>query len=155
MQLRSQPPRDPVLIASLLCLWEASVRATHHFLTETDIQMLIPLVREGLAHIPVLVLAVHSEKPERGEAIRAFMGLDGSRLEMLFVDPEARGQGIGKALVHHAIGLGVREVCVNEQNPAARGFYAHLGFVVVKRTPLDEQGNPFPLLYMERSSQDT
>lgn len=42
----------------------------------------------------------------------------------------------------------VQEVCVNEQNPAARGFYKHLGFAVYRRTPLDEQGGPFPLLYL-------
>ncbi len=44
-----------------------------------------------------------------------------------------------------------REVTVNEQNPQALGFYQHLGFAVYKRTALDEQGNPYPLLYMRRS----
>lgn len=38
---------------------------------------------------------------------------------------------------------------VNEQNPQARGFYEHMGFEVYKRTDHDEQGNPWPLLYME------
>lgn len=31
---------------------------------------------------------------------------------------------------------------------AGRGFYEHMGFQVYKRTDLDEQGNPYPLLYM-------
>ena len=39
-------------------------------------------------------------------------------------------------------------VTVNEQNAEAAGFYGHMGFKVYKRTPLDEQGNPYPLLYM-------
>ncbi|WP_418401612.1 hypothetical protein [Anaerotignum lactatifermentans] len=39
---------------------------------------------------------------------------------------------------------------VNEQNPQAIGFYEHMGFSVYKRTDLDEQGNPYPLLYMCR-----
>ena len=36
---------------------------------------------------------------------------------------------------------------MNEQNPQARGFYEHMGFQVYKRTELDEQGNPYPLIY--------
>ena len=37
---------------------------------------------------------------------------------------------------------------IKEQNPQAKGFYEHMGFQVYKRTDLDEQGNPYPLLYM-------
>ena len=44
----------------------------------------------------------------------------------------------------------VERLTVNEQNPQARGFYEHMGFHVYKRTELDEQGNPYPLLYMRR-----
>ena len=29
--------------------------------------------------------------------------------------------------------------------------YEHLGFVTYKRTDLDEEGNPYPLLYMKRT----
>ena len=43
-------------------------------------------------------------------------------------------------------------LAVNEQNPQARGFYEHMGFRVYKRTDLDEQGNPYPLLYMRRQT---
>ena len=46
----------------------------------------------------------------------------------------------------------VNDLAVNEQNPNAKGFYEHLGFTVYKRTELDEQGNPYPLLYMKRKS---
>ena len=42
----------------------------------------------------------------------------------------------------------VNEVTVNEQNPQAIGFYEHLGFCTYKRTELDEEGSPYPLLYM-------
>ena len=44
---------------------------------------------------------------------------------------------------------GLRELTVNEQNPQAVGFYEHLGFITYKRTDYDEQGNPYPLLYMK------
>ena len=33
--------------------------------------------------------------------------------------------------------------------PQAKGFYEHMGFKVYKRNELDEQGNPYPILYMK------
>ena len=45
---------------------------------------------------------------------------------------------------------GIWRLTVNEQNPQFRGFYEHMGFRVYKRTELDEQGNLYPLLHMER-----
>ena len=44
-----------------------------------------------------------------------------------------------------------QEVSVYEQNPQAVGFYEHLGFQTYKRTECDEEGNPYPLLYMKRN----
>ena len=41
------------------------------------------------------------------------------------------------------------EVVVNEPNPSARGFYEHVGFAVCGRSERDEQGGPFPILYMK------
>ena len=48
----------------------------------------------------------------------------------------------------------IREVTVNEQNPQAVGFYRHMGFSVFGRTDTDDQGAPYPLLYMERRGPD-
>ena len=42
---------------------------------------------------------------------------------------------------------GVTSVDVNEQNPAALKFYRKHGFAVDGRSPLDDQGNPFPILH--------
>lgn len=44
-----------------------------------------------------------------------------------------------------------QKVTVNEQNPQAVGFYEHLGFQTYKRTECDEEGNPYPLIYMKRN----
>ena len=43
----------------------------------------------------------------------------------------------------------MNELAVNEDNPQARGFYEHMGFKIYKRSPLDEQGNLYPILYMK------
>ena len=37
---------------------------------------------------------------------------------------------------------------MNEQNPQAVGFYEHMGFQTYRRTDRDEEGGPYPLLYM-------
>lgn len=78
------------------------------------------------------------------------MGTENRRLEMLSISPTERGKGIGKQLVQYGIkGFNINEVTVNKQNPQAVGFYEHIGFKTYKRTDLDEQGNPYPLLYMK------
>ena len=83
-----------------------------------------------------------------------FAGIDGDMLEMLFVAPDLRGRGVGSLLLDRAFARGVRRVDVNEQNPQAIGFYEHMGFQTYRRTERDEQGGPYPLLYMRRVLPD-
>lgn len=84
---------------------------------------------------------------------RGFMGINGKKLEMIFLDPKHFSQGIGAALVKAAISkYGVNNVDVNEDNPKALRFYEHMGFEVVSRSPLDEQGQPFHILSMQLKS---
>ena len=79
------------------------------------------------------------------------MGIAETTLEMLFLAPEMRGKGIGKALLQYGIeNYTVNELCVNEQNPQAKGFYEHMGFEIYQRSPLDSQGSPYPILHMQR-----
>ncbi len=50
-------------------------------------------------------------------------------LEMLFVDPEQRGKGIGRGFLGNVIDeLDARQVDVNEQNSQSTGLYRHIGF---------------------------
>lgn len=141
--ITTNPDRTDILIDALTTLWEASVRATHHFLTEEDIQKITPFVKKGLSGVETLVVAYDNDR------LVAFMGIDTDKIEMLFVSPDCLGKGIGKELAELGIAqYGVRYVDVNEQNPQAAGFYRHIGFEVFERTELDEQGNPFPILKM-------
>ena len=55
------------------------------------------------------------------------------------------GAETGFAAIHAG---GVRYVNVNEQNPAALGFYRHMGFVVTGRSAIDGQDRPFSLLHL-------
>ncbi len=133
------------MIQQLLEVWEQSVRATHLFLSDSEINHIkeyVPRALEGIAH---LVIA----KQEGASA--AFMGIADGTLEMLFIAPKERGKGLGKQLLCYGMEhYAVRKLAVNEQNPQARGFYEHMGFAVYKRTETDEQGDPYPLLYMCR-----
>lgn len=138
--------RTPERMEKLLSVWEDSVRATHRFLSAAEIEQIkdfVPQAMQGVAHLIV------AEK-EPGVPV-AFMGLEDERLEMLFIGPEERGKGLGKTLLQYGLqNYDLQELTVNEQNPQAVGFYEHLGFRTYKRTDLDEQGHPYPLLYMRR-----
>ena len=124
-------------------LWEASVRATHHFLPEAMIHQYRPLILNEYLHLVDLYTW------REGGQILGFLGLAGHKVEMLFIHPAARGQGIGRQLMNYAIQQhGVYEVDVNEQNEQAVGFYLRLGFEVINRSPLDAQGQPFPILHL-------
>lgn len=130
----------------LLEIWEASVRATHHFLTEADILFFKNIIREYKAFEQVALVVARDEH----QRILGFMGTADGKLEMLFLDPAHRNKGIGKRLLQHAINeLGIRKVDVNEQNNYAKTFYEKAGFRTVARSEKDGTGKPFPLLHME------
>ena len=129
----------------LIEIWEASVRATHDFLQEEDIVTLKPLILEQYFDAVDLKCA----KAKDGE-ILGFCGVHEGNIEMLFISPKTRGTGVGAQLTDYAIKhQGATKVDVNEQNKQALGFYEHVGFNVVGRSPLDGQGKPYPLLHME------
>ena len=146
MKITEAENRTPELINQLLEVWEDSVRATHLFLSDDEIKSIkeyVPQALNGIAHL--LVAQDGSGCPA------AFRGMEDGSLEMLFVAPEERGKGLGKRLIQYGIeNYAVKRLAVNEQNPQAKGFYEHMGFQVYKRTDFDEQGKPYPLLYMRR-----
>ena len=147
IRLARAPDRD-----RLLELWERSVRATHDFLGDGDIEGLRPLVAAALASdaLDWCVLVESSDAPI------GFLGTADDRIEALFIDPAHHGRGGGRLLVAHAQRLvaGSLAVDVNEQNEGARAFYERLGFAVVGRSPLDAGGRPFPILHMRRAAPD-
>ena len=123
-------------------VWEASVRATHDFVSESDIALFRPMVRQSFGEVEQLAVL----RDDDGLLV-GFAGVVDRKLEMLFLDPTVRGQGGGKLLLQHAVAeFEATSLDVNEQNPQAIGFYLHNGFEVTGRSPLDGLGKPYPLL---------
>jgi putative acetyltransferase len=128
-------------------LWERSVRATHQFLKEEDILYFKPLVRNQYLGM-VKLYCIRNE-----DRIKGFLGLSDDKIEMLFIEPEFRGKGIGSQLLKFAINeLGFSQVDVNEQNTAALAFYKRYGFEVVGRTEKDATGRDYPILNLAINS---
>ena len=116
------------LIQSLLKVWEKSVRATHLFLSESEIINIKEYVPQALSNIENLVIA-----RDKNNTVVAFMGIEKESLEMLFITPEERGKGLGKQLIQYGIEhYSIKRLAVNEQNPKAKGFYEHMGSQVYK-----------------------
>ena len=130
---------------TLAAIWLASVKATHDFLCEGDVEFYYDkILRE---YMPSMEL--YAAKDNTGK-LCAFIGLSAEMIEMLFVHPDAIGKGHGSALLQFAIeNKGMRKVDVNEQNHRALQFYQKHGFSIIRRCSTDGEGKPYPILHLE------
>ena len=127
----------------LIEIWESAVLNTHDFLKEEDFLYY-------KKQLPVYFQYVTLVGFEQEGILAGFMGIAEENLEMLFVDNEYRGTGIGKILIAYATAnLHVTKVDVNEQNTQAVGFYKYMGFNIVRRSELDGEGKEYPILHMQ------
>lgn len=87
-------------------------------------------------NVPVL-MQEYRDMPERIEhtfvfddgVVKGFIRVNGEEIEKLFVEPIFQGQGIGGALLEHAIQLtGAKWLLVLEKNEGARRLYERYGF---------------------------
>ena len=115
--------RNTELLAELLKIWEDSVRATHIFLSDSEVEQIKKYVPQALSNVEHLITAEDDNRKPF-----AFMGTENGRIEMLFISPHERGKGNGRKLLQYGFqNYSVREVTVNEQNPQAVGFYERMG----------------------------
>ena len=89
----------------MLEVWESAVRQTHSFLSESEIERIKGYVPDAISNVAHLLVSM-----DESDKTVAFLGVEGSRIEMLFVEANHRGLGIGKQLIAFAI-----------ENYAARG----------------------------------
>ena len=137
-------PIKPAELPRVVVVWEASVRATHHFVSAADIHIFKPMVRDALPLMAQLACI-----RDDTDQVAGFVAAAAGKIEMLFLHPAARGQGGGSRLLNYAIATwNATELDVNEQNEQAVGFYLRMGFVMVGRSAHDGTGQPYPLLHL-------
>lgn len=100
--------RTPECLAELLAVWERSVRATHTFLSESEILRIRGYVPQALAAVPQLAVLAEDGR------LLGFLGAGEGRLEMLFLDrtpgagPGARAPDLRPGTLRHPGGDGKR-----------------------------------------------
>lgn len=82
--------------------------------------------------------------------VKGFMRVHGQEMCKLFVEPVLQSQGVGAALLAHAVdALGVRHLWALEKNARAIAFYQRHGFRLTEQRRLEE-GTTEYLVRMER-----
>ena len=128
----------------ILLIWEKSVLETHNFLSHKDFIE----IREILRNFNFEELNVFCQTEQN--KIVGFIGLNNTKIEMLFLDPKYIGKGYGKSLMDFAVlNQNANLVDVNEQNTNAKKFYKKYGFEIYERTEKDDLGKDYPILKMK------
>ena len=138
-------PATPADYRELLRVWEASVRSTHHFLAEEDLQYYKSQITDHyFPHVRLHLI----RNPQ--QEIVAFIGLSEELIETLFIHPFYQKRGYGKMLLEFAAReYRIFRVDVNEQNRQALDFYQHQGFEIINRSATDSAGKPYPILHLQ------
>ena len=128
----------------LIDVWDKSVRSSHHFLAEEDLNYYRSRIRD--IYFDAVDLYVI-----RNPNVVAFMGLSEDMVEMLFVLPSEKGKGYGSALLNYAFEeKHIRKIDVNEQNTEAYKFYINRGYHAIAKDEVDAEGKPYPIIHLER-----
>ena len=118
MKIFEVKERIQELVNTLLEVWENSVKATHLFLSDNEIEKIKEYVPQALKEVAHLIIIEN----ENNIPI-AFMGIEGTKLEMLFIKNSERRKGLGRQLLNYGIkNYNINELAVNEQNPNAKEF---------------------------------
>ncbi|CAM3565353.1 GNAT family N-acetyltransferase [Erysipelothrix anatis] len=144
MKIKRIEPLDAQQIAILVDIWERAVFETHDFLQIGDFRKYKTMIPNYFEYTDVVLGAYE------GDQCVGFAARKGVNLDMLFVDPIYFGKGIGKQLLKAMEALGVTTLDVNEDNPNAHAFYEAMGYRVVRRSAVDDEGKPYPILHMEK-----
>lgn len=126
----------------ILELWEKSVRHTHDFLAEEDIQFYKHVIPEYLDN-------VHLDLWKDEQHIIGFSGTSEDELVMLFLDPDFIGKQYGhKILLELIAAESIKKIDVNTQNEPAKSFYLNHGFEIASEDAVDGFGKPYPITHL-------
>ncbi|WP_456698468.1 GNAT family N-acetyltransferase [Aeromicrobium sp. P5_D10] len=126
---------------TLTDVWERAARSTHGFMTDDEFTEMRPFIRDSfLPSMDVWLVEID------GAAV-AFVGARDDHIELLYIDPDFHGQGIGTRLIQH---VGATSVEVYADNTAGLAFYRSRGFTETARRERDAVGRPYPMVELER-----
>jgi len=74
-------------------------------------------------------------------------------IDMLFVDPESAGKGVGSALLHQVEALGARSLECFRDNHLARRFYEQHGWVVEREYEREFLGSEHAFVLMVKKKR--
>jgi putative acetyltransferase len=128
-------------------IWRAAVDVTHGFLTPDDRVEIDRMVADEF--LPNVDLWLVDDAQRRAVG---FLVMDGEMIDALFVDPTVHGQGLGTALLAHALTLAPGALVeASEQATNALPFYEARGFARIGRSETDPQGRPYPLILLRHT----
>lgn len=140
MLSRSKATKDEYVL--ILEIWEKSVRHTHDFLDEEDIQFYKNVIPEYLENVDLVLW-----KDE--QRIIGFSGTSEEELVMLFLDPIFIGKQYGSEILMELIASeSIKRIDVNTQNEHAKRFYLNHGFEIESEDAVDGFGKPYPITHL-------
>ncbi|EOT46494.1 MULTISPECIES: GNAT family N-acetyltransferase [Enterococcus] len=140
MLSRSKATKDEYVL--ILEIWEKSVRHTHDFLAEEDIQFYKNVIPEYLENVDLVLW-----KDE--QRIIGFSGTSEEELVMLFLDPIFIGKQYGSEILMELIASeSIKRIDVNTQNEHAKRFYLNHGFEIESEDAVDGFGKPYPITHL-------
>lgn len=113
---------------AIIAIWQSANAMAHPFLDEAFVAQVVKDMRTlYLPNAETWVL-------EKQGKLVGFIALIGDEIAGLFLEPAVHGQGLGRALVDHAVDLkGPLRVEVFEKNTNGRRFYDRYGFTETDR----------------------
>jgi putative acetyltransferase len=119
----------------LIDIWEKANALAHPFLARDFVAFVKDAMRTTfLPNAQTWVIEEH------GTPI-GFIAMMGNEIGGLFLDPDHHGQGHGRAMVDHVVGLkGPLRVEVFKDNKVGRPFYERYGFEFVEEYLHDQSG---------------
>ena len=146
-------PYDSSMLPAMLKIWEDSVRASHFFLTDSDIVEIKEEAKGAFEFLQNILVA------KVGEDFAGFIGVSEKTIEMLFANPKFFNLGLGKRLILEATNRFFdkqNEILVdcNEQNERGLEFYKKLGFKQVSRSEKDPSGRDFAIIHFSIATKE-
>ena len=146
-------PYDSSMLPAMLKIWEDSVRASHFFLTDSDIVEIKEEAKGAFEFLQNILVA------KVGEDFTGFIGVSEKTIEMLFANPKFFNLGLGKRLILEATNRFFdkqNEILVdcNEQNERGLEFYKKLGFKQVSRSEKDPSGRDFAIIHFSIAKKE-